>query len=238
MIELLRNKKVIFFDVGYTLNYPVSGDWLFNEKFYGLAGDKLDRYSPAEIQSAKKKSLAWLDRHHQLQTVEEECRQFIHFYADISEALALGLTEEQVQELARDRSCNMNNYAAYPDTERVLKELGKSFRLGIISDTWPSIWQKLDSIGVTGYFSTFTFSYLLGTFKPDERMYRDALDQCGVPAEETVFIDDSLENLAGAKRLGITPILIAANPAADVDSPYFKIHSLSELLQEPDRAYE
>lgn len=235
MIELLKNKKVIFFDVGYTLDYPLSGDWVFNAKFYELAGEKLHQYSPAEIQNAKNKSLAWLDQNHLLQTLEEEYRQFIHFYADISEILALGLTEDQVKEVAYDRTYNMNNYAAYPDTKRVLKELSESYKLGIISDTWPSIQQKLDSIGVTGYFSTFTFSYLLGTFKPDERMYRDALDKCGVPAKDTVFIDDSPKNLEGAERLGITPVLIAANPPSDVDSPYFKIHSLSELLASPAR---
>ena len=62
-------------------------------------------------------------------------------------------------------------------------------------------------------------------------MYIDALEKCGYPAEDTVFIDDSLRNLEGAAQLGITPILIAANPASDVDSPYLKIHSLSELLK-------
>ena len=61
-------------------------------------------------------------------------------------------------------------------------------------------------------------------------MYKDALDKCGVSAKDTVFIDDSPKNLEGAEKLGITPILIAANPASDVDSPYLKIHSLSELL--------
>ena len=45
-----------------------------------------------------------------------------------------------------------------------------------------------------------------------------------------MFIDDSLKDLEGAAKLGITPILIAANPASDVDSPYLKIHVLSELL--------
>ena len=33
-IELLKDKKVIFFDVGYTLDYPLSGDWMFTKKFY------------------------------------------------------------------------------------------------------------------------------------------------------------------------------------------------------------
>ena len=125
----------------------------------------------------------------------------------------------------------MNNYIAYPDVKKVLSVLSRSFKLGIISDTWPSIEQQLCSIGVREFFSTSTYSCFLGTFKPDKRMYIDALEKCGYPAEDTVFIDDSLRNLEGAAKLGITPILIAANPASDVDSPYLKIHSLSELLK-------
>ena len=62
-------------------------------------------------------------------------------------------------------------------------------------------------------------------------MYLDALDKAGVPAEKTVFIDDSVRNLEGAAELGITPILIAANPAADVETSYLKIHDLRELIR-------
>ena len=41
MIDLLKNKEVIFFDVGYTLDMPASGDWMFTNRFLELAGDKL-----------------------------------------------------------------------------------------------------------------------------------------------------------------------------------------------------
>ena len=64
-------------------------------------------------------------------------------------------------------------------------------------------------------------------------MFLDALGKCGVPAEETVFIDDSPLNLDGAAALGIFPILIAANPASDVETPYLKIRDLRELIR-PD----
>ena len=57
------------------------------------------------------------------------------------------------------------------------------------------------------------------------------LQQCGCKPEETVFIDDSVRNLEGAEALGIIPILRAENSAADVETKYNKIHSLSELLQ-------
>lgn len=83
MIEILKDKKVIFFDVGYTLDYPLSGDWMFTDKFYKLAGDKLNQYSSDEIQSARNKSLEYLERNHLVRTVEEEYNQFIHFYSEI-----------------------------------------------------------------------------------------------------------------------------------------------------------
>ena len=57
------------------------------------------------------------------------------------------------------------------------------------------------------------------------------MNKCGVPAEETVFIDDAVYNLDGAAALGITPILIAANPEADVETNYLKIHDLRELIR-------
>ena len=230
MIELLKDKKVIFFDVGYTLDYPSSGDWMFTKKFYELVNDKMNKYSSDEIQKAKNKSLEYLEKNHLIRTVEEEYCQFIHYYSEISKNLALDLTEDEIKEIAFDRTYNMNNYIAYPDVEKVLKVLSKSHKLGIISDTWPSIEQQLCSLGVADYFSTYTYSCFVGTFKPDEKMYRDALDKCGFPAKDTVFIDDSPKNLEGASKLGITPILIAANPASDVDSPYLMIHSLLELL--------
>ena len=134
MHEILRDKSVIFFDMGYTIDYPASGDWL------------------------------------------------------------------------------IINYPIYPDARRVLQELSQTHRLGIISDTWPSIERQMQSMDLHQFFSFTTFSFSLGVFKPDSRMYLDALEKCGRDAKETVFIDDKPENLDGAAKLGITPILIAANP--------------------------
>ena len=62
-------------------------------------------------------------------------------------------------------------------------------------------------------------------------MFLDALNKSGAAPEETVFIDDSVRNLEGAAALGITPILIAANPAADVETAYLKIRDLRELIE-------
>ena len=132
----------------------------------------------------------------------------------------------------------MKNYVPYPGITEALSTLSRTHRLGIISDTWPSIEQQLEYIGIRQYFSFCTYSCFVGTFKPDQRMYLDALDKAGVPAEKTVFIDDSIRNLEGAAALGITPILIAANPAADADTSFLKIRDLRELIRPGEQKYE
>ena len=230
MTDLLKNKKVIFFDVGYTLDKPASGDWMFTGKLRELAGKRLKERTKEEIDSAYDAGLRYLTQHHLVTTVEAEIRQFFEYYTIISDQLGLGLTDADREEVARDRACNMENYIGYPGIKEVLSTLSRTHLLGIISDTWPSIEQQLDYLGVAGYFSFHTYSCFIGTFKPDRRMYLDALNQCGVPAEETVFIDDSVRNLDGAAALGITPILIAANPASDVETSYLKIRDLRELI--------
>lgn len=231
MIRQLRDKRVIFFDVGYTLDAPASGDWMLTRKFQELAGGRLRLCGEDEIRQAVGEGLRYLSQNHLVTTVEKEINQFTAFYAMISDRLNLGLSNADAAQIARDRACNMSNYVPYPGIGEVLAALSKTHQLGVISDTWPSIEGQLEYLGVSGYFSFHTYSCFVGAFKPDRRMYLDALKKCGVPANETAFVDDSVRNLEAAAALGIMPILIAANPAADVDTAFLKIRDLSELIR-------
>lgn len=230
MILQLRDKNVIFFDVGYTLDMPASGDWMFTNRFLQEAGNRLKRCSDQKISRAREAGLNYLTRNHLVITVEAEIEQFFQYYSIISDELDLGLSGNQKKEIAQDRACNMNNYIPYPGIHEVLETLSKTHRLGVISDTWPSIEQQLEYIGISHFFSFRTFSCNLGVFKPDSRMYMDALGKSGIPAEKTVFIDDSVRNLEGAAAQGIMPILIAADPEADVETSFLKIRDLRELI--------
>ncbi len=230
MNKILENKKVIFLDVGYTLDAPVSGDWTITEKFKEIAGERMDKIRPEEMLRAQDAGAAYLEKNHLVTTMEEEYKQDIEFYSIISKELNLGLSLKELEEIAYDRTYNMKNYIAYPGTADVVKELSKNFKLGIISDTWPSIIPQLEYIGVLKYISFSTYSCFLGVFKPDEKMYLDALSKCGVPAEQTVFVDDRIANLEGAAKFGITPIMITLNPESDVKTLFTKIKELRDLL--------
>lgn len=232
MHSILKDKEVIFFDVGHTIDMPASGDWRLTKKFNEIAGNDLKGIPGSLIDEALKTAGAYLDANHLCKTEEEECERFYNYYRIIFECLDLGIADGKIREIAYDRTYNMDNYIIYPDARDVIEILSHTYRLGIISDTWPSIWNQLGSLGVLDFFTYATYSFELGVYKPDKRMFLDALSKCGCEAEKTVFIDDVPVNLEGAAEFGITPVLIAANPASDVDTPFLKIYSLSELLKD------
>ena len=74
MLDILRDKKVIFFDVGYTLDMPASGDWMFTGMFLEAAGEKLKQRTETEIQRARDAGLRFLDNDHLIKTVEAEIK--------------------------------------------------------------------------------------------------------------------------------------------------------------------
>ena len=66
MHEILSDKKVIFFDVGYTIDYPASGDWLFTNKFNEIVGERLSQCSPELIQQAQTAGIQYLGNNHNI----------------------------------------------------------------------------------------------------------------------------------------------------------------------------
>ena len=64
---------------------------------------------------------------------------------------------------------------------------------------------------VMRHFPHHVFSYRVGAMKPDEGIYRAALDQLGLAPHELFFIDDGEMNIDGALKLGIKTFHYAFN---------------------------
>ena len=58
-------------------------------------------------------------------------------------------------------------------------------------------------------------SYKVRMIKPDPEIYRYLLDTYDIDPKEAVFIDDNADNIAGAKKFGITGILFTDKKSAD-----------------------
>lgn len=76
---------------------------------------------------------------------------------------------------------------------------------------------RVETFGLHRYFSVFLTSGYLGVKKPDERMYRLALDITQRDPGECVFVDDRSLNLECASLLGMTGIHFETVPQLKTD---------------------
>ena len=228
------NIKGIFFDVGWTMMRPVCEHWFTNIKLNEYAdADILESISTERFHSAFfGEAYKYLDDNHLIGTEEEEYQQFCIYYRMVAEQLPeLCFTQNKIDEIAYSKVYDMNNYSFFEDIIPTLEALRPKYKLGVISDTWPSITRMLKHGGIYDYFDCFTFSCSLGIFKPDRRMYDDALGKLGLPANETIFIDDVEANLDGAVKCGINPVLITVRPDAVNSGKYPSIEKISDILK-------
>ncbi len=83
----------------------------------------------------------------------------------------------------------------------------KGYKIGFLSNTEiPSMEYFIDN-GYEKYFDATVFSCHEKTIKPEEKIYRIALEKLGTKPEQTIFIDDKIQYVDGAKRVGIKGIL-------------------------------
>lgn len=125
---------------------------------------------------------------------------------------------------------NDSNYIFYDNVKETLEYLKSKYRIGVISDTDPSIKRVLRNAGIYDYFDNMTLIYEVGASKPSVKIFEYALDAMNLPAEETVFIDDNEINLDSAASIGIQPILINSRPNSKESAKYLNIKKLSDLL--------
>jgi glucose-1-phosphatase len=75
-------------------------------------------------------------------------------------------------------------------------------RLGILSNAWLGARATFAEHLPPDVFDVILFSAEEQMRKPEERFFRLALGQLGAAPEETIFIDDIVENIEGARRIG------------------------------------
>ena len=187
--------EVIFFDAGGVLfDTPVKGDdrvrSLLMERGYPLS--RID----IALRKAKQITLPFITRW------ETEEAYYKEYYGTIAKELGeLVLAQELFKGTHYAAHCEL-----YPEVVGVLEELSKHYKLAIISNAMPSMDWVFDRLGIRKYFDPIILSAFVETEKPGEEIFRIALDRANALAEECVFIDDKLENILGAERLGIRAI--------------------------------
>lgn len=223
--------KGIFLDIGYTLCHMNTGDWRATNKFYEyVPREYMANLSSECIARAYKAGNEVQNRWNFVQNMEEEYQMNIESYrAMIREFKEISISEEELQKIAYDRTYNMDNYVFYEGVPEVIRILGETYKIGIISDTWPSADEVLKQAGIFDLIDSFTYSCYVGTTKPDAKMYEHALKDIGLDGKDTLFVDDYIPNLEAAARFGIKPVLVLTKEKRGA-SRYTEIEKLEELI--------
>ena len=203
--------KGILFDSGDTLVRPVDGQWFPSPMFHSiLETHGIDGLDWSKLGQAARAGGAYLQANHNLSTEDEERDQFQAFHEIALRELGLA---EPSRELTRELALAVvdgTNMEPFPDAHASLERLSaRGLRMGILSDTWPSLERKYREMGLRDYFGPFVISALLGVSKPDERMYREAIDAMGLPPENLLFVDNLPENVRAAEAHGMQGVVMA-----------------------------
>lgn len=93
---------------------------------------------------------------------------------------------------------------------RTIEKLHKRHNTFLLSNSNPIHWNKsvdnffpLSGHAPEYYFDKMFVSYKMGMIKPDPRIFTTLINETGIKAEETLFIDDSVNNCKAAEEFGI-----------------------------------
>jgi putative hydrolase of the HAD superfamily len=119
----------------------------------------------------------------------------------------------------------------FPDTRPALERLhSRRYRLGVISNFDSRLNDLLGNLGIRTYFGSVTYSWLIGSAKPDAGIFRHALKEMGVTGDQALHIGDSPEeDVAGALDAGLHAVLLDRRGSRSAGSNYQTLRSLDEL---------
>jgi putative hydrolase of the HAD superfamily len=119
-------------------------------------------------------------------------------------------TEDQVHEFVRlDIGFWVRVDPRMIQWARALKESGR--KIAVLSNMPREIGEYMRAnFDWLREFDHITFSYEVRSVKPEPAIYHDAIDGVGVRAEETVFLDDRIENIRGAEAVGLRAVLFGS----------------------------
>lgn len=170
-------------------------------------------------------------------TVEDELAFFRQWYLYVFDDLGVTEKRQERADLLVEKLWYLKK-EPYPETVEVLEYFKfKGYKLGVISDSPPSLEMTLLDCGLHKYFTSFTASSLVGVGKPDPIIYNAALEAQGVSAEESIYVDDYPPEAEGARKLGFASFLLDRQGIRGEDGPdaEWTIGNLRELVNFVER---
>lgn len=196
--------NIILFDSGYTLNYPITGNWFITPQTKNILGIDLLKLDKLILNETIRNILNVFEDKLVTTTVQE-ISLFTLFYEQLlSELDFTFITKPNIyKELAIDLVYSINKYIFYEDVLKLIPYLSSKYVLGIITNAWPSLRNVYSYNNLYKYFSVFLISSELGILKPDHKIFNHALDYLPNNSKDILYIDDKIENVNSSIQVGM-----------------------------------
>jgi glucose-1-phosphatase len=125
------------------------------------------------------------------------------YFASLRDLLTINLSDEQFEE-----GWNAIYIGEVSGVNALLNHARKMFPLYAFSNTNLSHWTYLadNSPEILGMFKKVLVSFELSVRKPDKVAFESVAREIGVNLEQILFFDDLLENVAGARAVGMQAV--------------------------------
>jgi putative hydrolase of the HAD superfamily len=119
----------------------------------------------------------------------------------------------------------------YPETLETLQRLKRrEVIVGVISNFDSRLLGLLDGFGMSHFFDPIVISTQAGAAKPEGTIFSQALAHHKLLPAQAMHVGDSYEmDIEGARRAGLTPVLIDRRAEPSKSDDYLSVSSLLEL---------
>jgi putative hydrolase of the HAD superfamily len=232
--ELQNNRfRAVFFDAGGTLIYaPLEETFLDICSKHGVDLDIEMVYKAYEV--FVREDTSFFKKNRDLASQDpvkfwNQCNKQMLEYLGVDGDIGT-MAKEITNVFPTSSSIQWRFYSDVPSSLDNLKGMG--FKLGVISNFDPFLKDILVRLDLAQYFNAIISSSEVGILKPDPEIFHLALRRVGLNAEESMYVGDAYyPDIVGAKRAGLTPVLIDRdNRCGEVDC--LKIPGLNELVSD------
>lgn len=215
--------QAVIFDRDHTLLYFDSAQLAGLEAHIATIAPELPPHAAARSWSAWRGP--W--PHHQ----DEEPAFWREFWLSLGHIHGLNAT--QVRRLTEEVGAIYHTtFGAYPDAASTVNTLhAAGLRLAILTNyELPSVDRTLAHAGINpDYFEVAITSAMLGIYKPDPRAFLAVAEALNLPPTACLFVDDTAENVAAARSVGMQAYQINRSlPHNDLSAA--QINTLNALI--------
>jgi epoxide hydrolase-like predicted phosphatase len=202
----MTDLKAIIFDLG-----KVVFDLSFDRVFQSWATSSGRPFDDIKIKFVFDE---FFDKFEKSEISEEQFREVV------SQRLGIRLSDEDFDKGWCDLYLDK-----YSDIDNMLVKLKSKYRIIALTNTnsiHSNVWRRKYA-NTLNHFEKIFSSHELATRKPERKIFEIVLDYLNLKPEQTLFLDDNIDNINGAKKIGILTILVTSNAQMKKDINQFAI---------------